>query len=539
LGSLWPDLLIDVRVRPLRDLHPLEVPLSKWVASPTVPGRLLVVGGPGAGKSTMLRGLVLLDRSRGLPEREFTTARQLAEATSVSDEADVVLVVDGLDELSDAEIERAVSLLGSAPSRPLWMSCRAEFFDRASPAKRFLDTFAQVLEVQPLESADIDGFLARYVARTGATQAVEILNEWRKTEAFAELLAVPLNLILGLFLAEGRRRGPETGEPPTTRFDLYREFYEHWLRYEADRVELSPVDRRWVRNRHLAVARALYQRRQGHRRAHPKAVQGNTPRELVLKLLLRESEVGGRPITEFGHETYMEYLLAADAVEHFRGARSGGIRLDIAFNDDVNVFIREAVSRLSLDEREEVLLRLTQLYESSTDPREREHALYYIGRLDLPYCPRILVDAFEQERHALSRRGAALGAILHGNADLERVFLGELAASSEAQQVNRSVQLVYFGDGFGDLHAFEDRGGAWSRTREAIFSRLARNDVRSERLRWWDLATIMSLFDNRRERPSPQERDVLAQLRLTVATPSVRCNAMVKIIDHLVAVPDE
>jgi hypothetical protein len=537
LRDLWPDLLVDVRVKSLRALEQRDMALSAWLRSDLVPRRMVVVGGPGAGKSTVLRQLVLREWDTVLPPREFFTAHELARAGAIDATSGSILVIDGLDELGDEALAHLSRLLAAVPDRRIWMSCRTDFFGRESPVKRLLDGVEQVFEVQPLTADDVDSFVAGYVARTGTTEAGEVLSRWRQTSAFADLLRVPLNLMLAVSLASGRRSGGggQRGTPPTTRFELYREFYAHWLAYESDRASLRPADGRWLQERHTAIARAVYRRRQGFdQRAVSVSSLGTSARAGVLLSLLRTAQVAGRLVVDrFGHDTYMEYLLAAEVVDRLSGQRTGGLRLDVAFNDDVNAFIREAVSSLSAAERQVMLRRLSTLYETSSDPREREHTLYYIGRLDLGYCPEILVRAYRTDENARSRRAAALGAILHGEGAVEAEFLGQLDASDEEQLLNRSIQLVYFGDAFGDLHDFRDHGGPWTRNRTAVFERLGLDDRRSERLRWWDLLTLRSFFVSRDERPAEPERQVLRRVRDQHAGASERDRSIRSIVDGL------
>ena len=233
--------------------------------------------------------------------------------------------------------------------------------------------------------------------------------------------------------------------------------------------------------------------------------------EVVEMLLKRERRDRGI-IRRFIHDTYMEYLLAEQLLDQLQGLSEVGISLDVAFNDDVNAFVRDGLSVLPLEEREGSLQRLEKVYREAHGDREREHALYYVGRLDLPYCPDVLISAFRSDPSPLSRRAAALGAILHGHNDVEEKYLTLVAESAQEDLLNRSVQLVYFGDGRGELHDFIDRGGAWSRTRKALFARLSRSDIRSKRLRWWDLQTAFSLFQDRASRLSDTEQQLMQEI---------------------------
>lgn len=108
----------------------------------------------------------------------------------------------------------------------------------------------------------------------------------------------------------------------------------------------------------------------------------------------------------------------------------------------------------------------------------------------------MLVRAFTTESSPLLRRSAALGAILHGDDDAEIEYMALLDDPGEAS-LNRSVQMVYFGDVHGDLHTFVDGGQGWSKTRAAILRRLGGHSLRDRRLRWWDLKTLRSFLEAR------------------------------------------
>jgi hypothetical protein len=514
LRDLWPDRLIDVRVRPLRGLSQKPLPFSEWIKSADLPRRLVVVGAAGAGKSTVLRTLTLDKRFLSLPNREFVHAQDLAEADEIGVDADAMLVVDALDELGELELEHCVALLTKEKRNFVWMSCRMDFLGRKSAARDLLDRADQVLEVQPLEPREVDVFIESFLRSSGADSSTALrLSDWRESGVFDAMLSVPLNLTLAVFLATGLGASDHHRVPPRNRYELYSRFYDHWLGYEANRLSLSEDQCHLVRASHTKTAIALYARRldatlpplRGDRSEQGGAAE-------VVKMLLKREPRNPTIIRRFVHDTYMEYLLAEQLLEQLQGLSEVGISLDVAFNDDVNAFVRDGLGVLPLEEREGALQRLEKVYAGAHDDREREHALYYIGRLDLPYCPDVLISAFRSDRSPLSRRAAALGAILHGQNDVEENYLTLVAESAEEDLLNRSVQLVYFGDARGELHDFVDRGGSWSRTRKALFARLARSDIRSTRLRWWDLQTAFSLFRDRANRLSDTEQKVMQEI---------------------------
>ena len=141
------------------------------------------------------------------------------------------------------------------------------------------------------------------------------------------------------------------------------------------------------------------------------------------------------------------------------------------------------------------------------------------------------LPAYDGENLARRGRGGEqLGA--HGDEAVESDFLGKLDGSAEEQLLNRSVQLVCFGDAFGDLQEFRDHGGPWSRNMIAIFDRLGRDDQSSRRLGWWDLLTLRSFFVSRGEQPTEPERQELRRVRgQHAAAPSERDRSIRSVVD--------
>ncbi|MFD0516947.1 hypothetical protein [Paractinoplanes durhamensis] len=266
---------------------------------------------------------------------------------------------------------------------------------------------------------------------------------------------------------------------------------------------------------HVLLARWFYTR--PGERPHPQDVIGaNSWTELSTDSAFAELldiDHGRREdlaiVRGFRHETIGEFLIAKSIVAAFL---LGGSAIDdvltVTVRDDVNIYVRSAINQLGQHRLAAILANLAQRFESieqddafrSTNAAERlrEQILYYVGRLPVADAAQILVSAFHRETNPLLRRSAALGAILHGREDVESEYMLMLEQPEEAI-LNRSVQMVYFGDVHGDLHTFRDGGEDWPKSRRAILGRLSQNSVRDRRLRLWDLKTLKSFLTTRED----------------------------------------
>ncbi|MDR1208151.1 MAG: SIR2 family protein [Holosporales bacterium] len=510
--QLWPDLLIDVAVKNLKSFNLNLLYASDLTDQDLSSKTIAVIGPPGSGKSTLLHRMVLEEDARN-NKIKFISAHDLATFSPTNlTSIDETLVIDGLDELGVSSLE-TVALIIESLKKPYWISCRKDFYSKKSSVKKILNAASYVFEVQPLTDEQVFDFINQFSQKTGCFDAQKIIIAWLNNNEFNKLLHTPLNLILALFIASGHSCDSDIDQPPNTKFELYDMFYNHFLRYEGKRIKLSPKDIYWINNRHISIAKNIYKSRQGYKVSiqQHRELKVNS-KESVVDILLNKKNKNGKISIQFWHETYMEYLLSRDFVDTLKSKSRKKISISLAFNDDVNSFIREAFSHLSDEQRKETLKHLSTIYLESNNCREAEHALYYIGRLQMDTCPDILKQAFHNDKNILSHRAAALGAILHGEIDIETEFMKELEQSAELDLINRSVQLIYFGDVRGDLHEFKDNGCSWARTRDILFTRIADENRRSIQLRWWDLQTLRSFFKHRKDHIQIYEKNILCKL---------------------------
>jgi len=569
LDLIWPGLYVDPLLCPSR--HPQRPTRFKsWAAAYDWKYNIAVVGAPGIGKSMLLR-TVFLELAE---HKHWSTSRQIPILTTASEvlkyarasrkpgllewlasirgipymngllrQYGFALLVDGLDEISDANVPKVVHLLQQAVKCGevvLWLACRKIPFIRKVAARlEWSQLFYEILELQQWpEDKDALLFAKRFADRTSQPKLYRALITLRRRHPeMRPFLGNPFELTLLLYLLQ-EELAVDTRRLVNS-YDLYSQFYQNWLIRESDRGTATQPHT-VVQHAHYAIARALYRSKGtsldpcdtlAHRRRVIAALFRDS--SFVGLLLLERRRASQIPtLSRFWHETIGEFLVAASLIEAFisGGAALKGA-LETVYHDDVNRFVRGRFESWTSRQRQTCLENLIELYlqllarrrkyvpafrrllassqrrcfpkrqgpsDSENARRIREQILYYIGRLPATEFPSVLRFAYWNENDALLRRSAALGAILHGDEGIEREYVQSLVPDSADEILNRSVQLVYFGDVDGDIHTYRDDGRAgWERTRGAIYYRLARNSPRDLALRWWDLRTLYCFLESR------------------------------------------
>jgi TIR domain len=544
---LWPEMIIDPVVRPRRRPGP-ERRLFDWVAqrSSIVSSSVAVIGDPGVGKTTALRTMFLRGGS-GFPHRrlyvharDLTAKLQTLLDITADDSISLVVIVDGIDEAGADNIANISGALAelNRPNIGIVLASRTDFFDRQYEIlQEGLTNLSEILELRPWAEGDVLDFTSRYAERIGDPNLLTAVRAILATAPGAlMLLGNPMQLTLLLYLlAAGARVDAVTLREP---YSLYDTFYREWIKKERSRGTGggSPDI---IKKAHIKLARWLYRYR--GEVTNILRLLLDLDLEDASALLLDSAFIGlltvddsdkASPIlVSFRHETLGEFLISQDILDAFQdGADKIPYALRMTVGDDVNQFVRSGMVTGSRRLVQHYLDNLSASYRSLllaenedglTAPgaaeaeRVREQILYYIGRLPIETMPEILRTAYTAEPSPLLRRSAALGAIIHGDIAIEREYMQRLEQPEEAL-LNRSVQLVYFGDVNDDLHTFRESGQEWSRTRSAIYKRLQGRDRRDLRLRWWDLRTLRSFYESRGagEPVSEEQVDVLRNLYL-------------------------
>jgi hypothetical protein len=556
LRFLWPELLVPApmiqqkkqggqRTLSAEDFSDLD--------------RAAYIGPPGIGKTTALRRVALELTSRYLrfESRNFPVllhARDYAvwfhadspriDRLRLPANAQPTVLIDGLDEVGQAArqsiIDDAVDRM--AVSHRMIIGCRSDAFAEIEVEGHLASAFDEIFELQPWKyDLHVLPFVESYFTKIGNQSASSKLSSaCERFPNLKEFVSNPFHLSLTIYLIQTDRT--LTDDLFVNRYTLYNEFYTHWLTRERRRGT-SNVRSRQIEAAHLDIARQLYQARiEG--RPTPDLPNAHSHAALLSDTAFRglfewqfdpfeERDL----ISNFRHETLQEFLLARGMLRDFVEGNAVAEAMATQYNNDVNSFVRQAVANLPLKARKTIAGQLAVLLEPTEVPPPiavREQAIYYLGRLALDKCPDILVQLAYSDPDPVVQRSATLGAILYGHQEIEEKYIARLMEDEAADRLNRSIQLVYFGDAQGTFFDFaDDDQCAWVHTKAAIMERLTGRSERDLRLRLWDLATLFSFL---RSRPldalTPLElaivRGSLAETLLGVSGRAERSTTLVK-----------
>ncbi|MFW5396126.1 MAG: phosphorylase superfamily protein [Candidatus Accumulibacter regalis] len=577
---LWPELVVPARVQDLKTLTVQT--LRDWLEGHPRPPCTFIIGGPGIGKSTAVRYIFLeladaflhkkgttipflLHASDLVHSRKETLA--LAERLSQCGEA-LVTIVDGLDEVTLADSHNIASeCLPTLGEYGTWITTSRDghYHSHVSAIPGLDESISSLLELQPWSLEDSSAFARGYFQRVGYPDAEqERFVSAITRDPLRGFTENPFQLLLLMYLFIS---GERLSEVIDNRFGLYSAFYQHWIARELRRGagELKFNIGEAVVLAHEKLALGAYTKRHSYPfgrvyealevdecvRTHP-AFAGLLV-DAASPLDLKVVKAG------FQHQSFLEFLVARTVLSAVMGTSDKVPSvLGEELNVEINAFIRGAFSNLGDGESARIARRARRFYdvllarcdESSGDGlprtleqarslRAREQIVYFLGRMNGPEATRAVAYVYHADPHRLVRRTAALGAILHGVEDVESEYVARLTEHPAENLLNRSTQLVYFGDVTESIFEFEDDGQlAWHRTRAATFERIGMGDVRSRRLRWWDLATVWSFVSSRGGSLSAEERRTLESSRNEFEPHAgVRSTSALRILDSLLGTP--
>lgn len=349
--------------------------------------RILVVGDPGSGKSSLVKRLYrdcatqalrrptrsllpiliplprLLDSKTPFDGTPSWAGKRLEEELRKSPSYEpiellktclqvtgVVVLLDGLDEVSSESYRQCLEAIGllsemldaAGENNRIVITMRSSYYHQV--ALDLTETFPEVLYVRPLTSGDIFEFLLKWPfgdSREVYKNAGRIHRELTDRPTLREMCSNPL--ILAMYVSHGELTGAESAVGPETRTQFYERVVEELLVLRRGRQGTTIMARTALREQResllgsLALTHMLDETQSANSLSWAVAVSttqeklhcGEADAIAFLNLLMKETglfevEREGQSI-RFIHLTFCEFMAAVEAI---RG-RIGGLELVI------------------------------------------------------------------------------------------------------------------------------------------------------------------------------------------------------------------
>ena len=434
----------------------------------------------------------------------------------------------------------------------VWLGCRLDYYNRYYD-KVFSTTIKYKMNICEWTPKESDEFIENVLGKNAKTKnqiafVKEMISDLeRKNLSTSFWRKNPFYLSLFLFCIIDQNINGQSRIEFNNAYELYGLFYSKW--FERHNVTKN---QKKIRDSHTQIALSLYNQKGESARLNellPQDTIHSLQKERAFIDLLRinfginerNNEFGNLKVDRFWHESFGEYLIAADLVNFMQNPPNTKVinkedsHLRNIVNYDVNSFIKEAFHSFSSQTAAEICSKLMSLYSQlqleakDVYLKERWNLLYYIGRLNaknhqirerlLRMQKSVLLNALDNETDPRVKRTVIISLMNIYRKDEQTIenkiveYLSTLTPNSEADVTNRSIQLVYCGDmgydednnlsvEFGDLNSFLDTNKiSWARTKQYILNRLVKGDRTSLIYRLWDLRTLYLFFESRNWEP--------------------------------------
>jgi len=555
-GFLLPDLYIQPSIHTHKYPSSSTFELSSFIENKGTGKNIILIGIPGSGKTTTLRALffkfmVKSDQENILtlyftakeiiahaPKKAYTLISLLRATYSISIRTDdfsmynsIVIFIDGVDEINIINLNVLFKFLLNLKKNNInfWISVRSDIYNRHilnSPS--YYSLFYEVCELVDWTSEQGKALIQCYSKKTGNIFIIDNVNTLlMKNNKISSFLENPFKLSLLIFILSDKTY--DLSRIDANDYTLYKEFYLQWLNQENNRGT-SCNDYNYIHDSHIKIALALYRERSSIYLQSIFYNEENINRVIndsaIVGLLLYSTTLMGTIVEKFQHETLAEFLVAESIIRCFHDNMELSERLSVIYNYEVNQFVRSAFETMSLTERDLILNNLSKKYnellvdETVATEQIREQIIYYVGRIPLDSPPVILKNAYDNEKNSIAKRAAAISLILLGDEVVEADFIETLVIDDKLDLLNRSIQLIYFGDAQGDFHTYkDDEFISWENSKRTILKRLSSNSVRDVRLRLWDIVTLKSFIKSRGSSSlTDTEKDIIVKTTIDDST---------------------
>jgi len=422
---------------------------------------------------------------------------------------------DGFDEIAEKMTPDEVEKISKADifSHPVLLTCRQQYALRYINNFNFSDRFGAKIKINTwdidMARAYIDNFCR---IKEKSSEFVAMVHQLlANNQSLQDILNNPLLITMLLWIIEqNRMRIPETIH---TRIELFKACINELAKRELARSKQSEA---FAPDLGIVWSYAAWEVYLNNLNGKETKYSVLIPKltEMLHTIPFSYSTAHFEALFDssedkiFGtfHEQFLEFLVANTIfLACYDAAYPYPEFLSYVMRPEINRYFRAIWNECTDDSRNKIVNNLYKQYlnhlgDNSFDSvSKRVHAIYHIGRFNIPTRIAMMDKAFNVETHISVLLSLFFGAIKMGRLDEEQKFYEMLISNSDYNEANRGYHLTYYSDAIAgsQLPFKDDIEKKWEGTLGAFLRHFQNNEKGHFFLRRIDLVTMQQLIEAR------------------------------------------